>query len=97
MINKHQVNYVKNVLARGEDGKKTPAEVVKEIYRRNMDNRILNNLRQKVNEMMEDKNALISLAEFKTLWFTYFKGEESALVIYEMILPHICVIDKDGK
>jgi hypothetical protein len=46
LINKNQVNYVKNVLARGEDGKKTPAEVVKEIYRRNMDNRILNNLRQ---------------------------------------------------
>ena len=34
------------------------------------------------------------MSEFKTLWFTFFKGEEHAQTIIEMILPHICVIDE---
>jgi hypothetical protein len=66
--------------------------VVKEIVTRNMDNRILNNLRQQVNEMVNqgDSRAIIPLEAFKTLWFTYFKGEQDASLILDMVLPHIC-------
>jgi hypothetical protein len=63
-----------------------------------MDNRILNNLRQQVNEMIEDSRGLFPLDTFKGMWFTYFKGETEAANIYEKILPFICVVeDKNGN
>jgi hypothetical protein len=71
--------------------------VVKEIYKRNMDNRILNNLRMQVNESVKkgDSRAIIPFEVFKTLWYTFFKGEKDASIIFDMILPHVSLID-DG-
>ena len=58
-------------------------EVFKEIYRHVMDNRIFNNLKQQLNEMISDEKSLISVDEFRTIFFTYFKGEFKASYLYE--------------
>lgn len=74
------------------------SDAIKEIYRKNMDNRILNNLRIQINEMVEDTRGVFSISDFKKLWFMYFKGEEHAGTIYDMVLPFLCVADDgDGK
>ncbi len=58
-------------------------KVFKDIYKHTMDNRIFNNLKQQLNEMIEDEKCLISIDEFRKLFFTYFKGEEAADVIFD--------------
>lgn len=63
--------------------------VFKEIYKNIMDNRIFNNLKQQLNEMIEDEKSLISIEEFRRLFFTYFKSENKAGIIYEKMLPFI--------
>ena len=62
-----------------------------------MDNRIFNNLKQQLNEMIDDEKSLISIDEFKKLFFTYFKGEVKASVIYEDLLPCITMYEQDKK
>ena len=37
------------------------AQIIKEIYELNVDNRILNNLKQQLNEMIDDERSLISI------------------------------------
>jgi len=54
------------------------SEVFKEIYRNVMDNRIFNNLKQQLNEMIDDEKSLISIEEFRKMFFTFFKGEFKA-------------------
>ena len=47
------------------DGKDSqPIEVFREIYKNMMDNRIFNNLKQQLNEMIDDEKSLISIEEF---------------------------------
>lgn len=65
--------------------------VFEDIYRNVMDNRIFNNLKQQLNEMIEDEKSLISIDEFRKMFFTYFKGEYKASLLYEKLLPHIIV------
>lgn len=65
--------------------------VFEDIYRNVMDNRIFNNLKQQLNEMIEDEKSLISVDEFRKMFFTYFKGEFKAKLLYEKLLPHIIV------
>jgi len=72
------------------------SSIVKEIYRKNMDNRILNNLRQQINEMIEDPKGLFEVSVFRGLWFMYFKGEASGEDIYNRLLPYISVIEHEG-
>ena len=54
-----------------------------------MDNRILNNLKQQLNELIDDERSLISVSEFKKLFYMYFKGESKSAKIYEKLLPFI--------
>ena len=68
-------------------------EVVREMYRKNMDNRILNNLRQQVNEIVEDPRQIFPVLEFKQMWFSFFKAEEHAEKIYDMLVPKLIVIE----
>lgn len=44
----------------------------------NMDNRILNNLRQQLNEMILDERGIVSVETFHKLFFMFFKGERDA-------------------
>jgi hypothetical protein len=43
-----------------------------------MDNRILNNLRQQLNELIQDERGLVSVDVFEKMFFTYFKGQRFA-------------------
>lgn len=65
--------------------------VVEQIYRLNVDNRILNNLRQQLNEMILDERGLVSVDVFEKMFFTYFKGQRFAHQIYDTLLPLIKV------
>ena len=56
-----------------------------------MDNRIFNNLKQQLNEMISDEKSLIPIEEFQKMFFTYFKGEFKAKYLYEKLLPHVVV------
>ena len=73
------------------------AEVFKEIYRNVMDNRIFNNLKQQLNEMIEDEKSLISIEEFRKMFFTFFKGELKASILYEKLLPYMIVYNVGDK
>ena len=70
-------------------------EVFKLIISNVMDNRIFNNLKQQLNEMIESETSLIRIDEFRKLFFTYFKGEAKANLVYDKLLPFITVIDTD--
>lgn len=56
-----------------------------------MDNRIFNNLKQQLNEMIDDEKSLISIEEFRKMFFTFFKGEFKAKLLYEKLLPFVIV------
>jgi len=73
------------------------SEVFKEIYKNVMDNRIFNNLKEQLNSMIEDEKSLISIDEFRKMFFTYFKGEFKAGLLYEKLLTFITVWELDGE
>ena len=62
-----------------------------------MDNRIFNNLKQQLNEMIEDEKSLISIEEFRKMFFTFFKGEFKANILYEKLLPYMIVYNVGDK
>lgn len=64
---------------------------MEQIYRLNIDNRILNNLRLELNERIENESGIVSVDIFRKMFFTYFKGEVTAHQIYDRILPIISV------
>lgn len=78
--------------------------MVEQIIRLNLDNRILNNLRQELNEEINDERGLVTLHRFRTMFFTFFKGEQFAYQIFDMLWPCIreywdyeadCLVGKD--
>jgi hypothetical protein len=50
---------------------------------------VLNNLRQQLNEMIEDEDGHVLESTFKTMFHTYFKGEQSSSFVYDLLLPII--------
>ena len=62
----------------------------------NLDNRILNNLRLQLNEMIEDEAGHVSPEVFKRMFFTFFKGQHSAYQVYEMLAPIVSEHYVDG-
>ena len=65
------------------------ASIIAEIYKLNIDNRIFNNLKQQLNELIDDERSLISVPEFKSIFFTYFKDVQKSATIYEKLLSYI--------
>lgn len=47
--------------------------------------------------MIEDEKSLIEIEEFRKMFFTYFKGEFKAALLYEKLLPFITVWQEDGQ
>lgn len=47
-------DYIKNVINKSGGDQSQAAAILREMYKNHMDNRILNNLRQNMNEMIED-------------------------------------------
>ena len=43
--------------------------------------------------MIDDEKSLIQIDEFKKMFYMYFKGEEKVKDLYEMLLPHITVLN----
>ena len=86
-------NYFANIM-RSSGG--PASDAFKEIYKNVMDNRIFNNLKEQLNSMIEDEKSLISIDEFRKMFFTYFKGEFKAGLLYEKVLPFITVWDING-
>ena len=41
--------------------------------------------------MIDDEKSLISVDEFRKMFFTFFKGEFKASLLYDKLLPHITV------
>ena len=72
-------------------------KVFKDIYKHTMDNRIFNNLKQQLNEMIEDERSLLSIEEFRRLFYTYFKGEASADIIFQQMLPCLVMYELPNK
>ena len=72
------------------------SDVFREIYRNVMDNRIFNNLKQQLNEMIESENSLISIEQFRKIFYTFFKGEFKVSILYEKLLPFITVWEYAG-
>lgn len=79
----------------GQSG--TAAQIIRDVYQLNVDNRIFNNLKQQLNELIDDERSLISIPEFKTIFFTYFKDGQKSAKIYEKLLLFITVYLIDGE
>lgn len=47
--------------------------------------------------MIESETSLIRIDDFRKIFFTYFKGEAKANLVYEKLLPFITVIDEDAE
>jgi len=62
-----------------------------------MDNRILNQMRQTMNESIEDERGLMKRQDFRKMFFTSFgrKNPDAKVAIYEMLLPIIRVEDHE--
>lgn len=64
-----------------------------------IDNRILNNMRQYMNEQIEDQRGLMNKKDFKKMFYTFLgrTKEESKDKIFKMLLPIIKTVEeKDG-
>jgi len=48
-------------------------------------------MRLELNERIEDESGIVTLEVFRKMFFGYFKGEQTAFQIYDMILPIISV------
>ena len=68
-----------------------PVKVFKNMIRHNMDNRIFNNLKQQLNDSIDDEKSLLEVDQFKKMFNTYFKADSKADIIYEDLLPCILV------
>ena len=76
----------------GEANNGDQTEVFREMYKSVIDNRIFNNLKQVLNELVDDEKSLISCDEFRKMFFTYFKGEAKASSIFDKLLAQIVVL-----
>jgi hypothetical protein len=81
--------YIKKVLDKNDERQQKWVQVIEQIYRLNLDNRILNNLRQQLNEEIDDERGLVGVNIFRKMFFTFFKGEKSSHQVYEMLWPCI--------
>ena len=47
--------------------------------------------------MIEDERSLLSIDEFRRLFYTYFKGEARADIIFEQMLPCLIMYEMPNK
>ena len=89
-------NYFSNIMSETGGDTGPMHDVFGEIYKHAMDNRIFNNLKQQLNELIEDEKSLISIPDFKRMFAMYFKAEVKADIIYTKLLPFITVYHING-
>ena len=58
-----------------------------------MDNRVLNNMRYRMNQQIKDEHGIMQVNDFRRMFFTAFgRIEESKkIIIYNLLLPIIKV------
>lgn len=83
-------NYFNKVMSDANGGDQ--AEIFKDMYKSVIDNRIFNNLKQVLNELIDDEKSLISIDEFRRMFFTFFKGQAQAQTLFEKLIPNIVVL-----
>lgn len=66
-------------------------EVVKKMLFLRMDNRVLNSMRQVMNEQIEDERGLMKFSDFKKMFYTAFRhsSDYNKKTVIEMLLPLI--------
>jgi hypothetical protein len=90
-------SYIKSIMEDGakmaqlEQGPGNWIKIIETMIKLNIDNRILNNLRQTLNEMITDEKGIVETYVFKKLFFTYFTNDKRANVIYEMLRPAVSI------
>ena len=91
--------YVRSILNSETNPKlyKQKLGIVEKMIDLRMDNRILNQMRQTMNENIEDTRGLMSVEDFKTMFFTSFgrSNQGNRNIIYQMLLP--LVVEDDDK
>ncbi len=65
------------------------------MYNLNVDNRVLNNLRQTMNSLRCCEDGFLSIKQFRELFLSQFKGHSKAMNIYELVLNVIKVDDEN--
>lgn len=49
-----------------------------------------------MNESIEDERGVIEVGDFDKMWFTFFKGEKHAKIVFDKLLPTL-VVKTDGR
>mmetsp|Transcript_29125 Transcript_29125/g.21669 ORF Transcript_29125/g.21669 Transcript_29125/m.21669 type:complete len:166 (-) Transcript_29125:63-560(-) len=81
--------YLRKLLDKEELHNQEKINVVKKMYELNVDNRILNNLRQTMNSLIVDEKGFFSVQQFKELFMSAFKSNFKSKIIYDLLLPQI--------
>jgi len=71
VVDKHLINVLNRT--RNPNVYQGKLAVVRKLIEFKMDTRVLNNMRQVMNEKIEDARGLMSVAEFKKMFFTSFR------------------------
>ena len=71
--------------------------VVKQMIRLNFDNRVLNQMRQTMNEQIEDERGHMLKSDFKRMLFTAFKAvdDDKKRLLFDMLCPLISAEKED--
>eukprot|EP00347_Sterkiella_histriomuscorum_P014538 403360494 len=80
-----------------DDSKNNKVEIVNAMYEMNVDNRILNNLRQTMNGLVVEEKGLLSVNQFRELFLSFFKDNLKCNTIYDLLLPVILVMNSNKQ
>ena len=97
--------YIREVLNKGENSSSygQKFDIVKKMLELNLDNRVLNQMRQTMNEKIDDERGLMKRSEFKRMLYTSFGRipHENKKIIYDMLIQlisvHVDEVEKDSK
>lgn len=87
VVDKHLINVLNRT--RNPTVYQRKLAVVRKLIEFRMDTRVLNNMRQVMNEKIADARGLMTVAEFKKMFFTSFRQANDAhkKIVYQMLLP----------
>lgn len=84
--------YMKDIFNKNNgDDYQQKLKVVRKMHELNMDNRVLNNMRQTMNEQIDDERGLMKADDFKRMFFTAYRAvtEDKKQTVFNMLLPLI--------
>lgn len=84
--------YVRDILNKDDPrGYQSRMQIVRRMFELQMDNRVLNQMRQSMNEQIEDERGLMKVDDFKKMFFTAYGrvSMKNKTIVYNMLLPTI--------